>query len=247
MYAKYATGDSWAVVTGGSDGIGLEVCRQLAVEGFNICIIGRTESKIRNALQEIHALNPKIKTDCIVFDFGKHASIQDYQEKIAEPLKSKDIGMLVLNAGVGEPGLIASLEDQALTNQVNVNALQPVYTIKTLLDQIVKREKRSAIIVVSSSAARRPIAGMTLYCATKTFASFIARGLSFELKDKCDVLAWQPAAIKTKMTDAFKPDQEVGGALISVKTAVNDLFKQLGKEPVATGNWRHAAMLRMMS
>jgi len=33
---------TWAVVTGGSDGIGLAVCKKLAREGFNICIVSRT-------------------------------------------------------------------------------------------------------------------------------------------------------------------------------------------------------------
>ena len=39
---------SWAVVTGGSDGIGLAMAKKLANEGFNICIISRTESKIND-------------------------------------------------------------------------------------------------------------------------------------------------------------------------------------------------------
>lgn len=41
--AKYkrAEGNTWAVVTGGSDGIGLQLCHQLAAAGFNICIVGR--------------------------------------------------------------------------------------------------------------------------------------------------------------------------------------------------------------
>jgi short-subunit dehydrogenase len=58
LYTKYAQKDSWAVVTGGSDGIGLEICRQLAVQGFNIQIIGRNENKIKKALAEIKKLNP---------------------------------------------------------------------------------------------------------------------------------------------------------------------------------------------
>ena len=44
---------SWAVVSGGSDGIGLAMCKQLAEDGFNICIISRTESKINEKLDEI--------------------------------------------------------------------------------------------------------------------------------------------------------------------------------------------------
>lgn len=38
---KYGKEDSWVVVTGGSDGIGLEICHQMAAKGFNICIIAR--------------------------------------------------------------------------------------------------------------------------------------------------------------------------------------------------------------
>lgn len=43
FYQKYAGTDSWAVVTGGSDGIGFEICGQMAARGFNICIIARDD------------------------------------------------------------------------------------------------------------------------------------------------------------------------------------------------------------
>ena len=54
LYLKYSKADqgadgerSWAVVTGGSDGIGLAMAKELAVESlFNICIVGRNESKM---------------------------------------------------------------------------------------------------------------------------------------------------------------------------------------------------------
>lgn len=44
---------SWAVVTGGSDGIGLAMCKNLAKQGFNICIVSRSEKKINEKLEEI--------------------------------------------------------------------------------------------------------------------------------------------------------------------------------------------------
>ncbi len=43
--------DSWVIVTGGSDGIGLEICDQMAAQGFNICIVGRSVSKIDEKLK----------------------------------------------------------------------------------------------------------------------------------------------------------------------------------------------------
>ena len=52
---------SWAVVTGGSDGIGLEMCKHLARDhGFNICIVARNEEKMQQKLIEIQKERPTI-------------------------------------------------------------------------------------------------------------------------------------------------------------------------------------------
>lgn len=55
LYAKYGskTKKSWAVVTGGSDGYGLDICHKLANQGFNICMIARNEQKMNEKLAEI--------------------------------------------------------------------------------------------------------------------------------------------------------------------------------------------------
>lgn len=53
LLSRYGDKDSFVVVTGGSDGIGLEICYQMAAQGFNICIIGRNEDKIIKALDAI--------------------------------------------------------------------------------------------------------------------------------------------------------------------------------------------------
>lgn len=45
--------NTWAVVTGGSDGIGLGFCEEFAALGFNICMIARNEAKMDNALAKI--------------------------------------------------------------------------------------------------------------------------------------------------------------------------------------------------
>ena len=61
LMAKYGMkGLSYAVVTGGSNGFGLEFCNQLAAQGFNICMISRNKSKIDEKLDEIKQLYPDI-------------------------------------------------------------------------------------------------------------------------------------------------------------------------------------------
>lgn len=45
-----ANGGSWAVVSGGSDGMGLAMCQNLAKQGFNICMVARNEEKMKTKI-----------------------------------------------------------------------------------------------------------------------------------------------------------------------------------------------------
>lgn len=60
----------WAVVTGGSDGIGLELCHQLAEQGFNICMMARNKNKMDEKLAQIKEHYPLCETKAIVADFS---------------------------------------------------------------------------------------------------------------------------------------------------------------------------------
>lgn len=58
LFKRYKGG--WAVVTGGSDGIGLGFCEELARMNFNICVISRNKAKIDNVCQQLKQINPDI-------------------------------------------------------------------------------------------------------------------------------------------------------------------------------------------
>lgn len=70
----------------------------MAALGFNICIVGRTESKINEKLTMLQKKH-NVKTRCVVFDFAQLCVIKDYKERIADKLKDIDIAILYLNAG----------------------------------------------------------------------------------------------------------------------------------------------------
>ena len=48
---------SWAVITGGTEGIGKAFCEVLAAKGFNICIISRNPTKIDNVIEQLKKIN----------------------------------------------------------------------------------------------------------------------------------------------------------------------------------------------
>jgi short-subunit dehydrogenase len=106
---RYGKQDSWVVVTGGSDGIGLEICEQMAAKGFNVCIVSRNQEKINEKLKLLIERFPKIKTRAVVFDFSTKTTIEQYKTEIADKLTDIDIAMLFLNAGYAQAGPFAMI------------------------------------------------------------------------------------------------------------------------------------------
>ena len=96
---RYGQG-SWALVTGASRGIGAEFCKQLAKEGFNICLVSRTRTNLEQIAQNIKVEYPTVQTCLIEFDFNGTTRISDYH-KLRQQIVDRDIdiGLLVLNAG----------------------------------------------------------------------------------------------------------------------------------------------------
>ena len=242
-FSKYNKGDSWAVVTGGSDGIGLEICHQMAAAGYNICIISRTTSKIETKLREISAKFPKLKTRGVTFDFSKHTTIKEYKELIGDKLKNIDIGMLFLNAGFIEVGPFASLTPEDIESSVTINALQPIYTTKVLIDQMIARNHLGAMVVTSSGLGSKPVAGCLDYSCTKSFASFLAEGLNYELKGKVDCMAWQSGKVATKMNG----DEADGSHCVTTQVAVTGMLRHLGKESLTYGCVPHSKSMFMIN
>ena len=107
LYQRYADQKlakrSWVVVTGASDGIGAEFCRQLAKEGFNIALVSRTLEKIIKVEGECKKINPQIETRIVQADFAGNTNLSYYQN-IYQQLQDLDIAILVNNAGVARLG-----------------------------------------------------------------------------------------------------------------------------------------------
>ena len=107
-------------------------------------------------------------------------------------------------------GPFDQLYDEEVERIVNVNALHVIYMSKLMVTQFLKRHEtkglKSAIIVTSSGLGAIPVSGTVTYSATKSFASFVAEGLNYELAGKIDVLSYQAGEVTTKMLNRFKTD-----------------------------------------
>jgi 17beta-estradiol 17-dehydrogenase / very-long-chain 3-oxoacyl-CoA reductase len=65
---KWRPGDNvWAVITGGTDGIGLQYAKQLAAKGYSIVIVSRNQNKLNSIAESLVKENPKCKEVCILY------------------------------------------------------------------------------------------------------------------------------------------------------------------------------------
>jgi 17beta-estradiol 17-dehydrogenase / very-long-chain 3-oxoacyl-CoA reductase len=152
---RYGKG-SWAVITGGSDGIGLAMAKKLASRHFNIVIISRNQNKMNDAAAEIKSVNTGVQVRTIEFDFIKTAnahSVADYQSGIIDKLADLDISILINNAGYMIPGDFDRISMEEHKNMIDVGIMPATMITKLLTDKMLARKKRTATMFVSSVQA----------------------------------------------------------------------------------------------
>lgn len=139
--------------------------------------------------------------------------------------------MLFCNAGVGEFISFKDSDDDLVHRTMTVNTLQPVFTIKALLEQLIARDHRTAVVITGSGFAMSPVPGLMSYSATKICASYFGEGLNFELTKrskgaKIDVMTWEAGKVATRMI----PDRLVDANCSQVDEAVSGMLKHIGRE-----------------
>jgi len=188
-----------ALVTGGTDGIGLEIARLLKAKGATVIVCGRREDYLASATAE--------GFDAIKADLSTAAGCA----ALLNALGDKQLDILINNAGMsgnfgpGDP-LDLALTDQAIF--LNLNA--PMHLIGQLLPGLLKRPE-AAIVNVTSGLAIAPRAGGPVYCATKAGLRSFTQSLRHNLRDS-NVLVIEalPPVVDTAMTRG-----RVGGSKMS--------------------------------
>jgi len=181
--------DKTALVTGGSDGIGLAIARQLKAAGTSVIAVGRDAGRLANARAE--------GFEAIEADLAGEAGCT----ALLDALGNRTIDILINNAGMGSAFDANAPVDLAATGAcifLNLNA--PIRLIVGLLDRL-KARPTAMIVNVTSGLAIAPNAGSPVYCATKAGLRSFTMGLRAQLKgSSVHVLEVLPPVVETRMT-----------------------------------------------
>ena len=168
----------YALVTGASSGIGRSIALQLAQRGYVVMLTARSEDKLKDLADEI-----KTRFDVDAVYLPLDLSLNDAAVQLISWCESLAVtpAILINNAGYGLWGDFAELN---LNEQVNMHRLntEAVIRLTHAMLPILKRNKRSYILNVSSTAAYQPVPTLGLYAAGKSFVLSFSRALRYELK-----------------------------------------------------------------
>ena len=167
----------WVLITGASSGIGLELARRFAADRFNLILVARNETRLRELADQLRAENG-IETKI----FAQDLSEPDSAKAVFESVKDISVSMLVNNAGLGFYGAFAqsSFAEQTQMMQVNMTAL--VQLTHWFLPAMLAR-KNGRILNVASTAAFQPGPMVNVYYATKAFVHSFSYALAQELEN----------------------------------------------------------------
>lgn len=173
------TNGTYALITGASSGIGYELAKLFAKDGYNLIITARSQDDLDKTASELKQHNIEVVT--ISKDlFEREGANELYQEVKA---KGIDIDVLVNDAGQGVYGEFADTEIDRELDIIQLNISSLVVLTKHFLKDMISKGK-GKILNVSSVASKIPGPYQSVYHGTKAFVQSFTEAIRSENKDK---------------------------------------------------------------
>lgn len=187
------------LITGSTDGIGLETARMLVSMGHNILLHGRNVSKLENVETRLTALKGGGRIESHVSDLSQMSDVEAFAEAVAE--KHANLDVLINNAGVFRAAQIVTPD--GLDVRFAVNTIAPYLLTQRLLPLL----GASGRVINLSSAAQAPVDPAAMagrvnlsdgvaYAQSKLALTMWSRSMALTLKDDGPaIIAVNPASM----------------------------------------------------
>lgn len=169
-----------ALITGASNGIGLELAKVHASKGGDLVLVARNKSKL-DELKIVLEKQYRIKVYTIGKDLSAFNAAQEvYDETIQQKIQ---IDYLINNAGFGDFGMFVETDWNKELQMINLNITTLTQFTKLYLQDMVKR-RSGKIMNVASTAAFQSGPTMAVYYATKAYVLSFSEAVDNEVSDK---------------------------------------------------------------
>lgn len=184
----------FALVTGGTAGIGAEFARQLAAKGFDLVLVARSASRLEEVAHELRGMGRVVEV--LPADLSLRADVDRVADRLRDD--SRPIELLVNNAGFGIHSKIADGDTARMDEALEV-MVRAVLVLASAAADGMRRRGRGRIVNVSSTAA---FVTLGMYSAIKSWVLSFSEGLSNELRGTgVTVTALCPGWVHTEFHD----------------------------------------------
>ena len=215
----------YALVAGGSYGLGGAFAEALARRGLNLVLLARGKERLEETAGR---LGKQYSVDVLY----QTVDLVDF-EKTKELLEGLNVptGLVVYNAAFAPIGLFGEIGEDQLARAAAVNVRTPLLLVKLLTGPMVEK-RQGGVVLMSSLAGVQGSPKLTAYAATKAFNAVLAEGLWKELEPYgIDVISCVAGAIRTP---GYQKASQTGAApgTLPAEEVAEQTLKALGKGPV---------------
>ena len=190
-----------AIITGGNQGLGLEIARKYVQAGARVTICARDDRLLNAAAEELRKLSGTADTvlSCVA-DVSREADVTALIVAAKECFDRIDI--LVNNAGIyGPKGEVEAVDWAEWVRALEINLFGSVLMARGVLP-LFKAQKHGKIIQLSGGGATKPLPRLSAYAVSKAAIVRFVETLAAETRDDhIDVNAIAPGALNTRMLD----------------------------------------------
>jgi len=191
------------IVSGGSRGLGLQICKELLEMGCFVSTFARTSTLESKQLQEESMGFFAFAEVDICDQEALEQFIFDSEERFG-PIRG-----LVNNAAIGQDDLLLHMSSQKIMNLVNVNILGTIALTKSALKRMLIGDG-GKVIFISSICATKGFPGLSIYSGTKGFIDSFSRSLVVELKgSSISINSISPGFFASEMSSVLSENQLV--------------------------------------
>lgn len=238
MATSVTSSRPFAVVTGASSGIGYELAKQFAQNGFDLLIASAGDG-IQKAARELETFGVNVQP--VQVNLAEHEGTHQLISAIQSA--GRPVDAVAINAGVGVSGRFVETDLKEELDMVRLNVMSVLHLTKYMAKDMVARGK-GRILITSSIAGTMPTPYEAVYGATKAFDRSLSQSIREELKDTgVTVTTLMPGATETNFFHRAGADDTKLGA--SEKDDPAEVAKEgfealmAGKDHVVAGSLKN--------